>query len=124
MDKWSKIKHIEICQNVVLLSNKMEIKHNIIFGNKLKNVNYVKYLDVIIRQKLMVSSHIEQIYSKTLRSLGFLIQTSSLMKTFLKHCMFQLSKTKRPLLKYCSVLLNPMKIGLTESLERVQRRFF
>ena len=88
--------------------------------SNLKVVNSTKYLGVTITNNFDWREHIENIVGKANQRLRFIGRT-------LRRCNSSTKETAyitlvRPLLEYCCPLWDPHQVGLTEDIEKVQRR--
>ena len=103
------------------LTGKLNFDYSL-FGVKLSEVSEVRDLGVILDSKLTYKTHIEQIYKKALRMLGYLIRTCRDFGNLgaIKAVYFSFVRSH---LEYCCQVWSPRLAGDRVMLEKIQRRF-
>lgn len=115
--------NLEKCNKIsfsrISTSIKFDYKLN---GATLREVSEIKDLGVLLDSKLKFGSHIEHIYNKALKMLGYLIRTCRDFRNVnaIKTVYYAYVRSH---LEYCSQIWNPSQSNHTQLLEKIQRKF-
>lgn len=91
-------------------------------GESIKCVSSIKDLGVILDSKLLFSCHIEYVFLKAMKQLGFILRTTHVFSNLA--CIKSVYMAYvNSILSFCSVVWNPMYHIYIDRLESVQRRF-
>lgn len=104
-------------------SEKNLVKHKYKLGNhSLARVESINDLGVILDAGLNYREHIDHVYRKSLRMLGFVFRTCGDFRSVqtLKVVYYSFVRSH---LEYCSQIWNPVRIGMATMIEKVQRKF-
>jgi len=116
--------NIDKCQKITFTRNpSKQIKFNYIIDSQaVVEVESVKDLGVLLDSKLSFNDHINHIYNKSIKMLGYLFRTCGDFRDVdaLKSVY---SAIVRSHLDYCSQIYNPVQQNKILLLEKIQRRF-
>lgn len=116
--------NLDKCQKITFGRNVVgKIQHNYHLGNHtLDEVSVVKDLGVMLDSKLTFDIHIDHIYNKSLRMLGFVFRTCKPFTNLnaVKTVYFAFVRSH---LEYCSPVWNPRMVKHSTLLEKIQRKF-
>jgi len=115
--------NFEKCQTITFTRNVNVVKFEYnINKNKLKSVNTIKDLGVILDSKFVFDAHIDCICRRARKMLGFLMRSSSCFQT--KQTFFSLYfGYVYSIINYCSPVWNPFYNIYIERIERIQQKF-
>lgn len=91
-------------------------------GRRIKEVNTIRDLGVILDQKLTFIQHIDNIIKRASNMLGFIIRNCKIFKKE-KSKILLYNTLVRSILEYCSVVWRPHYATHVLRIERIQKRF-
>jgi ribonuclease P/MRP protein subunit RPP40 len=120
-DKWKMLFHPDKCNVMTISKKRTNIIHDyILHGQTLQRVTSAKYLGCTIRSDLDWSDHIQNITTKSNKTLGFLRRNLNISSTKIKQQAYK--SLVRPMVEYASTVWDPYESNQIQKIEMVQRR--
>ena len=115
--------NIKKCKKISITLNKLEIRYDYNINlTLLENCEHVEDLGIIIDKKLSFNKHIDKVVKTSLKTLGFLIRSSTSFKN--THTLSLLfSSLVKSRLNYAAIVWSPSYNNSITRIESVQRRF-
>ena len=118
---WDMEFHPAKCNTLPVTRKRHPLKHDYqLQGHTLEVVNSAKYLGVTLQHRLDWDDHINSIWTKANKVLGFLRRNLKISSPSIKAKAYK--TFVRPILEYCSSVWDPYEKQHKEKLENIQRR--
>ena len=120
-DKWQLTLNKEKCEVMHMSTKRNPFQFDYMINHTvLKAVNSTKYLGITITNSFSWKDHIDNIVGKANQRLRFVGRTLRRCNKSTKETAY--STLVRPLLEYCCAVWDPYQVGLSDEIEKVQRK--
>ena len=118
---WMMEFHPAKCEIITITRKKKPLAFDYtMHGQKLKHVDHIKYLGLTISKDLRWNKHVDNITGKANNTLNFLRRNINVNNSQIKERAYK--ALVRPSLEYAQTVWDPYTIGLSQKIDKVQRR--